>query len=148
MNGQAILRLAEAIATVAHDGTRRKAAGEPYIEHCWRVANAVKGWEYKTVAWLHDTIEDTYITVDALHGVGIPPNLVYSIIILTKPNQEGTHYRDYIQRILGSDDEIARQVKLADLRDNLSSIDELPLQYASLRPRYEHAIAILEGKDA
>lgn len=47
---------AREVARHAHAGQLDK-AGEPYIRHCQRVAEAVEGDKAKTVAFLHDIVE-------------------------------------------------------------------------------------------
>lgn len=49
------------IAIKAHKG-QRDLAGVDYIEHPKAVANLVNSDEEKAVAYLHDVLEDTYIT--------------------------------------------------------------------------------------
>lgn len=39
-------------------------AGEPYIGHLAHVAASVEGDKAKTVAWLHDVVEDTDTAFD------------------------------------------------------------------------------------
>lgn len=60
----------------AHVGQHDK-AGEPYIRHCQRVADAVAGDKAKTVAWLHDVLEKgPGWTVERLLGSGFSPEVV------------------------------------------------------------------------
>lgn len=53
------------IAFKAHRGQKDK-AGKPYILHPVYVAMHTKGIKRKTVALLHDIVEDTEITIDDL----------------------------------------------------------------------------------
>lgn len=148
MNGHAIRELAQAWATVAHDGQSRKGAGEPYIVHPQRVADRVQGWRRKTLAWLHDTIEDAEDPMQmqlALEAV-LPQDIVDDLMMLSRLETNGRKqpYQEWVETIAksGSADVIA--VKLADIEDNLESIDDLP-NGQSLERRYLRAKATLLG---
>lgn len=58
---------AAAFAAQAHAGQVRKYTGEPYIRHPEAVAKLVQASGGDTAmvaaAWLHDTVEDTAVTV-------------------------------------------------------------------------------------
>lgn len=90
--------------------------GKPYIFHLERVACGV-GFDDKlrSVAYLHDIIEDTDTKLDDLVKLGFNPEVVEAVGLLTKnKNQE---YEDYIFEI--SKNELATKVKISDLRDNM-----------------------------
>jgi len=61
MHGSHLRDLAVALARVVHSGQSRKGTGEAYFNHVERVARRVPGWRAQTIAFLHDTIEDTAI---------------------------------------------------------------------------------------
>lgn len=89
--------------------------GHPYILHCLRVMNAVNGDECtKVAAVLHDTIEDTDITFEALTKLGFSDKTIGLLHLLT--HQKETSYDDYIKAIAVSPE--ATEIKKADLRDN------------------------------
>ena len=69
----------------------------------------------KIVALLHDTIEDTEVTVDYLRGQGFPDEIISGVLSVTK--QEGENYDAFFAR--ASDNPIGREVKIADLEDNM-----------------------------
>ena len=117
-SGAQLLALAEALAPVAHAGQSRKGTGEPYVNHVRRVAGRVQGWRAKTIALLHDTIEDTDVGVVTLQRIGFPTDVVLDVIALSRFAPET--YAEFIERTIrdGSDD--ALLVKLADLQDNLT----------------------------
>lgn len=111
------IRLAERIARDAHWGQFDK-AGRPYIEHPARVAAAVEaaGYGYQAIcaAWLHDVIEDTELTAEALFNAGVPLNTVHAVIDLTRvPHQPP---EDYYLQVKHSP--IALAVKEFDIADN------------------------------
>jgi len=87
--------LAYQLAKKAHDGQTRKDKKTPYFEHVKEVASRVSGWDLKTVAILHDTIEDTVITAEDLLSVGFPKKIVAAVVALTKPKD----CKDYLAEV-------------------------------------------------
>jgi len=79
-------------------------------------------------AVLHDVLEDTSATAAELHAAGMSHEVVEAISLLTK--QESMRYEDYIVRL--SCNELARQVKIADIRDNYR------LDRVAYRPDHRH----------
>lgn len=110
MLGKAIKIAAEAFENVKDKG------GQPYILHCLRVMDNLhtKDEELKTIAVLHDVLEDTKITADDLRFIGFKNRVVSALEFLT--HVENLSYDDYIKAISFNED--ARLVKLADLKDN------------------------------
>lgn len=141
MNGHAILRMAEAMAEICHEGQCRKGAGEPYVYHLRRVADQLKGWKLKTVAFLHDVVEDTDVSLENLIPF-FPTDIIVAVDAMTKMN--GEDYQDYLIRV--KENILARQVKIADLNDNLHDIDELPVNYTKMKAKYNTALSFL-GED-
>lgn len=103
------------IAIHAHCGQTDK-QGKPYILHPLAVAAQLDSLELKTIAILHDTIEDSWVTADWLLRNGIPENLVEVIELLTKPKDMS--YEDYLRRVKANP--MALAVKKADLAHNTS----------------------------
>lgn len=112
---QKVFETALMIAVEAHKGQVDK-SGMPYILHPIAVMQKVEGLELKTIAILHDTIEDTYVTEDFLLEAGIPKNIVDVVALLTKPQNES--YESYLRRV--KENPMAKAVKLADLAHNTS----------------------------
>lgn len=112
---QKVFETALMIAVQAHKGQVDK-NGMPYILHPIAVMQKVEGLELKTIAVLHDTIEDTYVTEDFLLEAGIPKNIVDVVALLTKPQNES--YESYLRRV--KENPMAKAVKLADLAHNTS----------------------------
>jgi (p)ppGpp synthase/HD superfamily hydrolase len=130
--------MAESLAREAHHGQKRRDGVTPYITHPEAVAKSLAG-ESPTViatAWLHDVLEDTHITVDGLAQSGISPEVIEAVESLTRKDEQP--YDDYIHWISMS--EIARKVKIADIKHNLSCT---PTE--KQREKYTKALAILEG---
>ena len=129
-----MIDLARIIATKAHKGQKRW-NGKPYITHPERVSLQVKKDEEKIVAWLHDVIEDTNINIVHLY-VEFGSIIGDAVDAITK--REGERYLDYILRVKSN--ELARVVKIADIKDNLQS-----LKKGSMKDKYEMAIYFLEN---
>jgi hypothetical protein len=110
------VRLARAIATVAHHGQFRRDGKTPYITHPEAVAAAVSV-AAKPAAWCHD-VGELGIPVmigQLLHDFGLHQDTIDAVLYLTKPDGP---YLDYIQRLRLN--AIAREVKIADIKHNLS----------------------------
>ena len=134
-----------ALAITAHWDQKRK-DGSPYIFHPLRVMlafNDVKGRIGRVMrasAVLHDVVEDCDITVDEIAtNVG----LEVALIVERLTRRKGEVYADYIVRV--ATDDVARRVKIADVADNLSTVDEIPDpdEAKSLRRRYEWTLGVL-----
>jgi len=109
-----MLERAIEIAVQAHRGQKDR-FGAPYILHPLRVMSRVDGPVAKTVAVLHDVVEDTNWTLEDLQAKGFSAEVIEAVDCLTK--REGEPYDALIQRAAGKP--LARQVKLADLIDNM-----------------------------
>ncbi|GHC58350.1 GTP pyrophosphokinase [Roseibacillus persicicus] len=117
MEREALVKLAEEIATKAHDGQFRRGGIIPYIEHPRAVVERVAGdHEAEVVAWLHDVIEDTSESAESLIEAGVPEYLVAEVVLLTKTRE--AVYDQYLERIAASP--IACRVKIADMLSNLA----------------------------
>ena len=133
------------IAAKAHEGQKDK-DGQPYILHPLRVMNAVDGEEAKIAAVLHDVIEDSPVTEEDLRNEGFSEAVITAVRCLTHGKSES--YADYVIRC--SNNDIACQVKLADLEDNVRPSrailrpDRLEPDLARLR-RYLLAYKFLSG---
>lgn len=102
------------IASNAHAGQVDK-GGKPYILHPIRVMMAQKSAETMIVAVLHDVIEqDTTITINYLIQMEFSNEIIEAINCLTKKDED---YNQYLERV--KQNTLAKQVKLADLADNM-----------------------------
>lgn len=126
------------IAVRAHKGQVDK-NGISYILHPMAVAAQLDSLELKTIAILHDTIEDTDVTAEYLLERGIPKNIVETVQLLSKPEDED--YESYLKRVKAN--LLAKQVKLADLANNTDPKRASGLNEAC-RKKYELAKSILE----
>lgn len=131
--------LALQIAQKAHAGQVDK-AGKDYILHPMTVASYMDTDIEKTIAYLHDVLEDTDVTVDALRKI-FPNEIVDTLITLTHRKDES--YFEYIQRV--SKSKLAKKVKVADLLHNLdiTRIKEPTKQDYERLEKYKKAILYL-----
>ena len=139
------LERAIGLAYRAHHGQRYPSpAGEPYVHHLMRVMLAVRGFKTQMAAVLHDVLEDTQVTLDQLREAELPDDVVDAVVALThRPEQT---YEQYIEQVAG--DDLARQVKLADLADNLANnyrLAKTPDVVARI-DRYERAVNRLQAQ--
>lgn len=139
---RADLARAIALATQAHAGQTDK-AGAPYIDHPLRVMASVSGEEAQMVAVLHDVVEDTGWTLEALRAEGFSEAVVSGVDAVTR--REGETYEEFVRRAAA--DPLGRVVKRADLIDNcdLSRIASPTEKDHARLARYRAALAILDG---
>ena len=131
------------IAVEAHAGTKDK-GGKEYILHPISVMMRVETEEEKIVAILHDVVEDTDWTFDALRKEGFSETVIEALETVTKYSEE-ENYDDFIQRSLKND--IGRKVKIADLRENLdvTRIGELYPKDIERINKYKRALQTLKA---
>jgi len=128
---------AQLIAAQAHEGQKRQfGKKEAYINHPRRVAEAQISNLQKEVAWLHDVIEDADITAEDLLYYGVDPMVVTAVVAMSRKEDE--NYFDYMLRAAACP--IARPVKAADLRDNMTDLHE-----GSMKDKYRLAYFVLTG---
>lgn len=109
------------IATEAHKGQFDK-AGNEYIGHPLRVMEMGKTEDEKIVGVLHDVIEDTSWTFEAIEAEGFSKEIVDALRCVTKLS-ENENYDDFIDRV--KKNPLAVAVKINDLTDNMD-IRRLP----------------------
>ena len=100
------------LAYTAHHGQYDK-GGVPYIFHPIHLAEQMDDEISTCVALLHDTVEDTAVTLEQLEAE-FPKEVVDAVALLT--HSDGVEYFDYVRAIKANP--IAVQVKLADLSHN------------------------------
>ena len=139
-----MLEKAIEIAARAHTGQVDK-AGEPYILHPLRVMSQVTGRHERMAAVLHDVVEDTSVTLEGLRSQGFPEPVLEAIEALTK--RDGETRIEAARRARANP--IAREVKIADVRDNMD-LRRIPyptdVDFARLR-EYEEVLALLIGPE-
>lgn len=133
------------IAYKAHHGQVDK-GGMPYVFHPLHLAEQMADEISTVAALLHDVVEDTDWTMEALEAEGFPAESMEALRLLTHP--EGEPYMEYIARLQYNP--VAVKVKLADLRHN-SDFTRLSAVTANqkerLQRKYAPAFVLLEGKE-
>ena len=109
------LEQAISIAVKAHAGQVDK-AGQPYILHPLRLMLKFNSTDAMIVAVLHDVVEDSSIMIQELEGFGFSDVVVDAVASLTR--KRGESYEDFVLR--ASKNELARMVKIEDVKDNLN----------------------------
>jgi (p)ppGpp synthase/HD superfamily hydrolase len=130
------------VALEAHRGQKYPAPEpEPFILHPLRVMLGVAAGPAQIVALLHDVVEDSAVTLRDLANHGFDPRIVHAVDCMSRRSDEP--YVDYIERV--STDDLAREVKLSDLADNLANNRALPATPDNLAriARYEQALRVL-----
>lgn len=158
-----MVRLADSIADKAHEGQTDR-NGWPYISHPRRVALGVRKLaselaaathpdisleelkaEAQIVALLHDTVEDTGVSL-AFLARHFSARIVDAIDALTR--RPGESRESYLSRVRVND--LARLVKLADIADNTDpkrlALLEEPTR-TCLMIKYEHSLKLLHLND-
>ena len=118
-------------------------AGMDYYFHPMRVSMKCNLIESKTVALLHDIVEDTTMTFEKLRIALFTEEIIEGVRAVTR--KEGESYADFIER--ASKDELGHAVKIYDLEDNMD-VTRLPNLTEKDRHRlnkYLHAWRYLTG---
>ena len=116
-----MLSKAEWYAWKYHAGQRRKIMQLPYVVHPANVVqllvqHGVTDEATLTIAWLHDTLEDTKLTYQEIHRV-FGQNIADGVLALTQQGDRTT----YNAQILAAPNNI-QMVKLCDTLDNLTTL--------------------------
>ena len=129
------------IAYEAHQGQRDK-SGIPYIYHPMHLAEQMTDEWTTCAALLHDVVEDTYWTFEALEAEDFPRQVVDALRLLTHNDDEP--YLDYVTRI--RENPIAAAVKRADLCHNsdLSRLEQVDGRALERVEKYRKALELLK----
>ena len=116
-------------------------SGLPYVFHPFHLAEQMTDEATIVTALLHDVVEDTPYTLDDLHQMGFPEEVLAALTLLT--HDDDVPYLDYVIRLNGNP--IARAVKLADLQHNsdLSRLDHVDGKALRRVDKYRAAIELL-----
>lgn len=130
------------IAYAAHHGQLDK-SGVPYILHPVHLAENMEDEISCCAALLHDTVEDTGVTLEQL-SAEFPAEVTEAVRLLT--HDPDTDYFDYVRNLKGNP--VARKVKLADLAHNsdanrFAGVAVPEGQIGCLRDKYTKAKVIL-----
>ena len=104
------------IAASAHRNQADK-GGNPYILHPIRVMMSLDTEDEKIVGILHDVVEDSDVwNFERLKEEGFEENILSALKSVTKVSED-EDYQQFIKR--AGRNEIGRNVKIADIKDNL-----------------------------
>ena len=140
LSKHALVNKAAAFAAMAHAGVVRKWSGEPYVEHCERVAARLSalgfGPDVVAAALLHDVVEDTHIG-PAVLAAEFGAAVAALVMEVTKPKIPKTPGNRAARKaamrahLAGSSHEGA-SIKLADMIDNSSNVAALAPAFAKV----------------
>lgn len=137
------IQQAKELASKIHANQTDK-AGAPYIHHLEAVASKLveqgEDEDVIIVGWLHDSVEDTDITLDEIQHL-FGDVISTAVDAITKRKNEP--YENYLARVKSNP--IARRVKLADLSHNmdLSRLAKITEKDLMRLEKYKHAKAFL-----
>lgn len=144
-----IIDLAQKVALEAHHGVSNKHDGEPYVLHLQRVSIAVRDAggspEEQALAWLHDVVEDTDVTLlDIVNIFG--SEMSQDVDAISK--RPGETNEQYYVRCKGRPR--AKRVKLCDLHDNFgrNHLIEDDAKRLRMAKKYSFGIDILARTEA
>ena len=118
------------IAYAAHHGQLDK-FGMPYIFHPFHLAEQMDDEYAVCVALLHDVLEDTDYSREAL-AAEFPAEVMAALDLLT--HEKGVPYLEYVEKI--KPNPLAKKVKLADLTHNCDTT-RMPLDGEATQRRLE-----------
>ena len=95
-------------------------------------------------AVLHDVVEDTEWTLERLREAGFSDEVLEAVDCLT--HREGESYQQFVERVRTNP--IARQIKIADLEDNMNvrRINQLGPRDLERLEKYHRAWRVLTGE--
>jgi len=132
------------IAASAHKNQADK-GGSPYILHPIRVMMSLDTEDEKIVGVLHDVVEDSDVwNFKRLREEGFEENILSALKSVTKVSGD-EDYQQFIKR--AGQNEIGRNVKIADIKDNLDvtrigTLNEKDLLRIN---KYKEALLFLEN---
>lgn len=124
-----LVNKARSFAAMAHAGVVRRWSGEPYVEHCERVAGRLEalgfGPEVIAAALLHDVVEDTHIAASVLEAE-FNPKVAALVVEVSSPKVKGpkaARLAAKLKHLAGASYEAA-SLKLSDMLDNSENVAE------------------------
>lgn len=127
---------AKAYSEWAHKGQVRKYTNEPYANHPARVADIVRSVgcpeDGVIAAYLHDTVEDTSVTlmdIQRRFGYNVC-GMVYELTTEKRPGENRAARKQRETDRLSKAGYVVATIKLADLLDNTNDIVRFDLDFA------------------
>jgi (p)ppGpp synthase/HD superfamily hydrolase len=122
---------------------KQKYGDMPYIVHLLLVERHFKDEKRKTVALLHDIVEDTDITIGQIRRE-FGEIIADAVWAISHIDEKEDYLNEYIPRC--AKNYIALCVKLADLEENIYSAENNYPEYSHLLKRYKEAHSYLLRK--
>ncbi|HIR74375.1 TPA: hypothetical protein IAB95_02605 [Candidatus Ventrenecus avicola] len=125
-------------------------ANSNYMNHLLRVSQDFNDINIKSMALMHDVLEDTPITKEDLCILGYSDEFIETLELLS--NTYDT-YQEYIDHLIHSHNQVAMKIKLKDLLHNmdLTRLDKVTERDKLRTQKYVDAylkiITSLEGED-
>ncbi len=148
------IKLAEKLSEHAHQGKSRKVDGKPFDTHPKNVVKILKKYGYNDmitlcVAYLHDTIEDTHLTLDNIKD-DFDHEIAHGVFTLSKNKgkvmgKQKITQEKYKQRLAFARNKVQR-IKIADMIDNTKDLINLPEEYARKKIKDAEEFYIPLGK--
>ena len=124
-------------AVKAHAGTERRGKGFPYIVHPMEaveiVATITPNQELLAAAALHDTVEDTDITIEQIRaefGERIASLVTSETDVVFEGRSESDSWHDRKQAAIDRLAKVSREAKIVALGDKLSNMRAIARDYA------------------
>jgi hypothetical protein len=139
---ESLLESARLLSQKAHSNQVDKAGVDYFTGHIQTVVNSVHTHKEKIVAYLHDTVEDTEVSIEKIYEE-FGEEIGDAVKVITKPGK--LDYTKYIEGIKAN--ELARAVKIADLKHNmdLSRLKVVGEKDIRRVEKYRKALGMLEG---
>lgn len=124
-------------AVKAHAGTERRGKGFPYIVHPMEaveiVATITPNQELLAAAALHDTVEDTDVTIEQIRaefGERIASLVTSETDVFFEGRSESDSWHDRKQAAIDRLAKVSREAKIVALGDKLSNMRAIARDYA------------------
>lgn len=140
-----MLELAKFVSENSHKNQVDKAGIDYFAGHIQAVVNGVTTNKEKIVAYLHDTVEDTPLTIERIKEL-FGEEIGEAVFAITKPKDGSLSYDDYIERVKANP--LARAVKISDLKHNmdLSRLEKVGITEKDIKraKKYQKALKKLQ----
>lgn len=130
------------IASIYHKG-QKDLDGKPVLLHPLAVALIGNNEMERIVGVLHDVIEDTECSFTDLEKWGVSKNVINTLELLT--HKEGQSCNEYLLGIITSGNITALNVKINDLRHNISRNNEDSNKKKIIKAKHKKALKKIEN---
>lgn len=105
-------------------------SGNVELCHFINVSNSGTSDDASIVGLLHDVVEDGYIDLRDLFFLGFSSDIIEAVRIVSRDKNRYPTYEEYIYSVVDSNNILAIETKLNDIKDNISPrrIMDLPKQ--------------------